>query len=52
MDDLNKEEKEIYEVDNKKFTVISRVSNNNFNKDKLVRLIANYAMQELRQEDF
>lgn len=52
MEDLYNEEKEIYEVDNKKFTVITRVSNNNFSKDKLIRLIAGYAMQELRQEDF
>lgn len=51
MDGLNNEKKEIYEIDNKKFTVITRVSNDNLGKDKLVKLIAGYAMQELRKED-
>lgn len=51
MDGLNKEKKEICEIDNKKFTVITRVSNDSLEKDKLVKLIAGYAMQELRQED-
>jgi len=52
MNNLSIEEKEIYKIDNKEFTVITKVSNDCLNKDKLIKLIAGYAMQELKQEDW
>lgn len=51
MDKLNKVKEEIFEINNKKFAVITRVSKENLGKDKLIKLIAGYAMQELKQED-
>ena len=51
MELLRNEIKETYTLDDKEYTVITRVSNNSLGKDKLVKLIAGYAMQELRQED-
>lgn len=51
MNNLSIEEKEIYKLDNKEFTVITKVSNNCLNKEKLLKLIAGYAMKELREED-
>ena len=45
------EEKEIYEVDSKKYTVITRVSENCLGKESLKKLICNYAMRELQEND-
>ena len=47
----NLEEKEVYEVNNKKYTVIIRQSKNCLSKEQLKKLICNYAMKEL-QEDY
>lgn len=52
MNNFNIEEKEIYRVDNKEFIVTTKISDNCLNKDKLIKLIARYAMQELKQEDW
>ncbi len=51
MDSKNIEEKEIYEINNKKYTVITRISKNSLSKENLKKLICNYAMKEL-QEDY
>lgn len=51
MENANIEEKEIYEVNNKEYTVITKVSNDVLNKESLKKLICNYAMKEL-QEDY
>ena len=48
MENLKLEEKEIYEVDSKKYTVITRVSENCLGKESLKKLICNYAMRELQ----
>ena len=48
MDSENIEEKEIYEINNKKYTVITKVSKNSLSKEKLKKLICNYAMKELK----
>lgn len=48
MENLKNEEREICEINNKKFTVITRISDNSLGKDKLVKLIAEYVLQELR----
>lgn len=48
MENLKNEEREICEIDNKKFTVITRISNDSIGKDKLVKLIAEYVLRELR----
>ena len=47
MENSKLEEKEIYEVDNKKYTVITRISENCLSKESLKKLICNYAMREL-----
>ena len=44
------EEKQIIEVDNKKYTVISRKAKEVFSKEKLVKLIAKYALAELQKD--
>ena len=49
MESTNIEEKEIYEVNNKKYTVITKVSNNVLNKESLKKLICNYVMKELQE---
>lgn len=46
----NDEEREIVEIDDKKYTVISRKSKEVFSKDKLVKLIAKYALMELKKD--
>lgn len=51
MDKANMEKKEICEVNNKKYTVITRTSKESLNKENLVKLICNYAINELKQED-
>lgn len=50
MDRKNIEEKEIYEVNNKKYTVITRQSKDSLNKEQLKKLICNYAMKEIQEE--
>lgn len=49
MEELNLEEKQIVEIDNKKYTVISRNAKEVFSKEKLVKLIAKYALAELQK---
>ncbi len=51
MDTENIEEKEVYEVNNQKYTVITRQSKDSLSKEQLKKLICNYAMKEL-QEDY
>jgi hypothetical protein len=51
MENSKLEEKEIYEVDNKKYTVITRISENCLSKESLKKLICNYAMRELQEND-
>ncbi len=45
----NDEEREIVEIDNIKYTVISRKSKEVLGKDKLVKLIAKYALMEFKK---
>ena len=47
----NIEEKEIYEINNKKYIVITKMSEKSLNKEKLEKIICNYAMKELNQEE-
>ena len=47
MENLKNEECEICEIGNKKFTVITRISDNSLEKDKLIKLIVEYAFREL-----
>ena len=58
MENSKLEEKEIYEVDNKKYmirkclwTQITRISENCLSKESLKKLICNYAMRELQEND-
>ena len=51
MDNSKLEEKEIDEVDSKKYTVITRISENCLSKESLKKLICNYAMRELQEND-
>ncbi len=51
MDRTYIEEKEICEINNKKYTVITRTPNESLDKEKLIKLICNYAINELKQED-
>ncbi len=51
MEILDNEIRETYTLENKEYTVITRICNNRLGKDKLIKLIAGYAMQELRQEE-
>ena len=46
----NLEERQIVEIDNTKYTVISRKAKEVFSKDKLVKLIAKYALAELQKD--
>lgn len=46
----NIENKETVEINNKQYTVISKRSKDVFSKDRLIKLIANYAMAELQKE--
>ena len=50
MEESNLEERQIVEIDNIKYTVISRKTNEVFSKDKLVKLIAKYALSELKKD--
>lgn len=44
------EDKQIVEIDNKKYTVISRNSKEVYSKEKLVKLIAKYALDEIQKD--
>ncbi len=45
---LEKEDKEIYTINNTEYTVISKKIENSLGKEKLIDLIVNYAIQELK----
>ena len=45
---LEKEDKEIYTINNTEYTVISKTTENSMGKEKLIDLIVNYAIQELK----
>lgn len=45
---LEKEDKEIYTINNTEYTVISKKTENSLEKEKLIDLIVNYAIQELK----
>lgn len=45
---LEKEDKEIYTINNTEYTVISKKTENSLGKEKLIDLIVNYAIQELK----
>ena len=45
---LEKENKEIYTINNTEYTVISKKTENSLGKEKLIDLIVNYAIQELK----
>ena len=45
---LEKEDKEIYTINNTEYTVISKKMENSLGKEKLIDLIVNYAIQELK----
>ena len=45
---LEKEDKEIYTINNTEYTVISKKTENSLGKEKLIDLIGNYAIQELK----
>ena len=47
----NIEEQEIYTIENKKYNVITRVTNQKLSKDNLIKLIAGYGIQELQSEN-
>ena len=51
MENSKLEEKEIYEVDSKKYTVITRISENCLSKESLKKLICNNAMREFQEKD-
>ena len=45
---LEKEDKEKYKINNTEYTVISKKTENSLGKEKLIDLIVNYAIQELK----
>lgn len=45
---LEKEDKQIYTINNTEYTVISKKTENSLGKEKLIDLIVNYAIQELK----
>lgn len=47
----NIEEQEIYTIENKKYNVITRVTEQKLSKDNLIKLIARYGIQELQSEN-
>lgn len=51
MEDANIEERETYTIENKNYNVITRVTNQRLSKEKLVKLIAKYGIQELQSEE-
>lgn len=48
--EIKKEKREIYEIDGKKYTVISRVIDNPNNIDRLYEVLAKYALAKLNDE--
>lgn len=48
---LKKEDKEIYTINNTEYTVISKKTENSLGKEKLIDLIVNYAIQELKHPE-
>ena len=46
---LKKEEVNFYEIDGKKYTVISKVVDNLKNTDKLYEILAKYALRRLNE---
>ena len=48
---LEKEDKEIYTINNTEYTVISKKTENSMGKEKLIDLIVNYAIQELKHPE-
>lgn len=48
---LEKEDKEIYTINNTEYTVISKKMENSLGKEKLIDLIVNYAIQELKHPE-
>lgn len=48
---LEKEDKEIYTINNTEYTVISKKTENSLGKEKLIDLIVNYAIQELKHPE-
>ena len=51
MSENNIEEREVYTIDNKKYNVIIRVTNNKLTKDSLIKLIARYGLQEMQSNN-
>ena len=48
---LEKEDKEIYTINNTEYTVISKKTENSLGKEKLIDLIVNYEIQELKHPE-
>lgn len=48
--EMKKERREIYEIDGKKYTVISRVMDTPNNIDRLYEVLAKYALAKLNDE--
>ena len=46
--EIKKERREIYEIDGKKYTVISRVIDNHNNIDRLYDVLAKFALERLK----
>lgn len=51
MNEKGYEKEEIVEVDNEKYTVITKIAKDVLSKDKLVKLICNYAIREINEEN-
>lgn len=45
------EEKEIIKINNKEYTVITRISKDSLSKESLIKLIVRYVIRQLGQED-
>lgn len=45
------EEKENIKINNKNFSVVTRIPKKSLSKESLINLIVEYAMRELNQED-
>ena len=50
MDDFSIEEKEIVEINNKKYTVITELSNNRLSLESLKKLLINYVIEEVYKD--
>lgn len=48
LEEIKKEDKEIYTINGTEYTVISKKIENSLGKEKLIDLIVNYAIQELK----